>query len=938
MLLNLFLSFQIAEQPVTTDDISLTETTTTVTKQVQFQEVQDEETVPEKHTETIEIIRDSPPQEVELQINVPKQPKPETTEIIKKTEEVKQTKKIEVEIKETTMTQKPKQTEIVIPLSKTSTTDIQMSAPKPQVEVTRPSEEQIEEVRSTIEIQTTKEVIVDETPSEPEQIEEVRATIEVPSKEAPIEEQPTVTEVIQVEIMPQEEVPVEEKQEIVVELKPKEVVPVEESTEKEEIEVVIKPKPVKQEISFEEPTEEPEEAAPIESEVPAPSQPSEIEERPTITVKPVPELETRAPEDEISITERETIEIVKVPEDKAIDVKTEVTDTAPSVTETVQIDTLEQKSTVVEQIVTEITQTHKEEVVLDVTGKPMEEVQLTLEVKPNEKQVPETEEVKVTEITTETTTTEQTLPEVSETHKEEVTIDVTGKPMEEVKLTIDVQSQEKQVPETEEVKESETVSKTTTKVVELPEVSDIHTEEITLDVTGKPMDKVQLTFEVQPQEKQLPETMEVKESETVKETTTEKQVVSVSETHKEEITLDVTGKPMEEVKLTLQVEDQEKQLPETKEVTQTETVTTTVTEVIELPEIEETPVKEITLETEETPKEVVQMTININEKDTYETEIVTTTEKTELTEQTVVEISQVIDTKEDEMPVEFQDKPAEEVTLQIEIPSEKQVPVTKETTTIETTTTSTEVVEKELPEIKPLDKVELVIETQEKPQEGTQVQIEIKEKEIPEVTEVTQTDITTKTVIQTVQLPTVEETFTDEVTLDIQKKPETVQLEIEVPKSEITTETIEVVKIEEMVDAPVEQTPEQTHKDEIEFQIKGKPQELQEVEIKIPLEDQKQSPKESPKETSPKESSPLQAPTTQEIFEINETVEEGSPEFTWGLTSLKVMDGEEARFMCEVKAEPSPEISWFHDEKPITENQDFRYILYKIYMHVNQFE
>ena len=54
-----------------------------------------------------------------------------------------------------------------------------------------------------------------------------------------------------------------------------------------------------------------------------------------------------------------------------------------------------------------------------------------------------------------------------------------------------------------------------------------------------------------------------------------------------------------------------------------------------------------------------------------------------------------------------------------------------------------------------------------------------------------------------------------------------------------------------------------------------------------------------------------------------ESVEEGSPEFTWGLTSLTVMDGEEAKFFCEVKAEPTPEIAWFHDEKPIGENQDF---------------
>jgi hypothetical protein len=61
-----------------------------------------------------------------------------------------------------------------------------------------------------------------------------------------------------------------------------------------------------------------------------------------------------------------------------------------------------------------------------------------------------------------------------------------------------------------------------------------------------------------------------------------------------------------------------------------------------------------------------------------------------------------------------------------------------------------------------------------------------------------------------------------------------------------------------------------------------------------------------------------------QVIKVPETTEEGkAPTFTWGLMSLKVMDGEEVKFRCEVTGTPMPEISWLHDDKPIAENQDF---------------
>jgi len=48
------------------------------------------------------------------------------------------------------------------------------------------------------------------------------------------------------------------------------------------------------------------------------------------------------------------------------------------------------------------------------------------------------------------------------------------------------------------------------------------------------------------------------------------------------------------------------------------------------------------------------------------------------------------------------------------------------------------------------------------------------------------------------------------------------------------------------------------------------------------------------------------------------------PRFVWQLNSLKVMDGEEARFVCKVTGNPMPDVAWYHNGKLVVDNPDFK--------------
>ena len=595
-----------------------------------------------------------------------------------------------------------------------------------------------------------------------------------------------------------------------------------------------------------------------------------------ITMKgPAPQVDTQRPEVEQIEETRPTIEKVThvipekakpkmqevvfeipgKPEETAEEVVPMETETpAPSQPEEVVEREIITVKPVAETKAPELEMKISERDTIQIVKEPMEEtVQLEIEVSET---APEVTETVTTETISERTVVEEEVPQVEETHREEITFDIKGKPMEEMQLSFQIQPQEKQVPEAEEIKTVERISETITETIQLPESEETPRKEVPVLTEETPGETVTMTIDV----KEV-ETTEIEEVATTEETDitkdTEMSVPSVTETHMEEVTLDIKGKPREEIQLSFKVDDKEKQVPEITQVRDIEHTTTVVSETIEVPQVEETERKE--------------------------------------------------------MPVDITDIPLEEVTMTIQI-GEKEVPEVTETTQVETTEI-TKTFAVEVPEVEEKHKEEITIDTQEKPMEAVQFQIQIGESEVPETTVVTDTETTTETVSKTIELATVEETHRDEITLDISQKPETIQMEIDIPTEVEETISLTTEVTEEAPAATAEVR--ETTKEEITLEIKGTPVEMKEMEIKIPVRPKEET------EASPKQTSPLTAPTTEEIFD---GFEEGGPEFTWGLVNLKVMDGEEAKFRCEVEASPTPEISWFHDEKPIAENQDFRLV------------
>ncbi|PSN29187.1 hypothetical protein C0J52_25667 [Blattella germanica] len=59
--------------------------------------------------------------------------------------------------------------------------------------------------------------------------------------------------------------------------------------------------------------------------------------------------------------------------------------------------------------------------------------------------------------------------------------------------------------------------------------------------------------------------------------------------------------------------------------------------------------------------------------------------------------------------------------------------------------------------------------------------------------------------------------------------------------------------------------------------------------------------------------------TDSEWEEVTEFV---SPSFVQRLTNVRVMDGEEVHFVCQVTGKPTPRISWFHKNEPVKEAKD----------------
>lgn len=271
---------------------------------------------------------------------------------------------------------------------------------------------------------------------------------------------------------------------------------------------------------------------------------------------------------------------------------------------------------------------------------------------------------------------------------------------------------------------------------------------------------------------------------------------------------------------------------------------------------------------------------------------------------------------------------------------------TEEIRTISTTTTYFEqTTEKPQPDIKSKEMHSTTL-TVDKPQEPRPVELRF---QVPRPSVETVTEIHESTQITTEEIPAkkdelvIESEDIHKETIEIihTKEPEVEVVKAEQPVSLPQAQRIEVEFKEHVMkmrqsDVQVIQLPESIDKPpsegavEIPRQIsetisitrdtiqvkKEKP--LEEVSLDIPV---------SPKETElEKVEMKITVKEEQEKIKTEEVVESvgKAPEFTWSLMSLKVMDGEEVKFHCDVTGQPMPEISWYHDNKEISENQDFK--------------
>ncbi|GFS02464.1 titin, partial [Elysia marginata] len=260
---------------------------------------------------------------------------------------------------------------------------------------------------------------------------------------------------------------------------------------------------------------------------------------------------------------------------------------------------------------------------------------------------------------------------------------------------------------------------------------------------------------------------------------------------------------------------------------------------------------------------------------------------------------------------------------------EAQVPLTKEETRVEAidqplpqeSTFTIDVTGSKILQSEEDDMEEVTLEVQMEETEGVQPATIITEKEAPVVseTEPTNTVETHKGEIEfQIKKPEPEEQ-PQEIQLSIQLEPQQETSTIEIQPQEDQETTVSVPLIETALTEQTvmdDEVKEETHREELTFQIQGgKTQELEEMAITLQVS--QVQPQETPDVDE-------QMPEIEQTLQLMDQSGDGrAPEFTWGLMSLKVMDGEEVKFRCEVTAEPMPEISWYHDDKIITENQDF---------------
>ena len=908
------------------------ETRTITTEEIRAVPMEETESTTEVHTETIEIVPEEQ-KEVQFQVTIPSK-EVHKTEITTGKERRPSAQKIEVEVHTTTMKQKP--TEIIAKVVReVSGTEIEVTEIK---DIPRPQDEQIEEIRQTIEKPHDEEIIpMEEVPEEGKhQEEEVIPMEEVPEEKKPQEE----------EIIPMKEVPEKKKH------KEEEIIPMEEVPEEKKTIVEEKKHIVEEKTEITIPiTEEIQEA--VETVISK----TTIEKK-----KPAVDKHFK---DEISI---EVKPEEKLPEEQRVEI---LLDIADQLTKEEKVEIVvpapEEKEEVTETVVTEVKvdkrEKHIEELTMNIMGDAMKEVQLVLPVKPVPEEKPE-EQTTVEQVTIETVKEEFTfeVPETEDVQKEKTTLEIQEVPGEEFQNDIKMEQPEQEVPVVMEVSEVESVIETSSETVTLPESEQEVPQELTIQIDEKQQEEVSFSFEIDDTETTSVETTtttevteetdtqvtftttDVEETQqqditfeevptetteiviqTTKETeapvamettgeemtftfqaqpsesvefsmemqpekeTTEQEITTFTEetgtenvetfelpvsqdTYTEEMTLNVEGRPSEAVEFSLEIQP-EKETTEQEITTFTEETGTESVETVELPVSQDTYKEEMTLNVEGQPSESVEFSLQIQpEKETTEQEITTFTEETGTESFETFELPVSQDTYTEEMTLNIEGQPEEEFEMTLEFPdTEKQTTVINETTTTEVVGNIGDAFTFQLPESDESTIQISTIETEEKPQEEIEMTFELSDQEVPEVTETTVMDTTSESVTEevTFELSEIEETDKVEVTLDIEDKP---KLTLKMPSKEEDSVAKIVITQEETT-------------------------ETSEIIDK--------------------------ATTTQEIYDVEIPEGHSPPEFTWGLTTLKVMDGEEAKFRCELQGIPTCQVEWFHDDKPLYETQDF---------------
>ena len=772
----------------------LTEATRVVTSEVRQIPVQ-ERPSEERHSETIEIIKQEQPQEVQIQVPVTRT---ETVEVHREVEHRRESaQRIEIEILETQIQREPKPQELEIPIGKVSKTEIDIDVvDAPATQAPRPTEDVVEETRQTITKET--KVIQFETEQPQPVLEEAQIEVSLVAEESAADVEETEAKVpIEDTVIGETEI-VSKSEEV-----PSEV--------QMEIELVPEEKPVEQEaVTFEETITVDTQDTGFETPVTAPVEQSKVED--TIEVQTaedtleVEETEMKAPVEEIIITERKIVEksdivpsevqleVELVPEEKpgeqempayeeTVTVDTQAVDTEIPIT----VPTEESKvEDVVEVQAPEVT-TEVEEVELSaptediivtqresiekVEGVPSE-VQMEVELVPEEK--PEDQEAVIFQetVTVDTQPVEAETPVAAPIEESKVE-DVME--IQTVEITAEVPETEAEAP-TEEVIVSE--RETIAKAEEIPSEVQIETE---LVPEEKPEEEEAVMFE---------ESVTID----VEAPTTETQItVSLEESKVEDV---IEGRAPE---VTTDVDETEMKAP-------VEEIIITEREMVEKSEKVPTKVQmEIELVPEEKPDEqeapTLEKTITIDTQPVaLETQVSAPEEETQVEVREVIEVPDTAESFVTEKQIsQIQEVPFEEVTLDIKVKDQEGVEPGMTTTEVE------QIVVSEIEEVKESHREEIELQIA-----GKQLQQE----EIQFTLQVQPTELTKEK--SELEIP-----VSEEVSIDT----ETFVSEVEVAEKEVEVE--------------------ERHREELTLQIEGKQQELEEVQLTLQVEE-KEQPEETP--------------------------------------------------------------------------------------------